>query len=95
MKIGIMFGNPETTTGGNALKFYSSLREVLNYTIQSIQQVAIKKVLKFLLGEQRVLREVCSLKSIPFKFSKSVNDISGIALISLQIRNISYVLECA
>ena len=25
-KIGIMFGNPETTTGGNALKFYSSLR---------------------------------------------------------------------
>ena len=26
MKIGIMFGNPETTTGGNALKFYASLR---------------------------------------------------------------------
>jgi recombination protein RecA len=26
MKIGMMFGNPETTTGGNALKFYSSLR---------------------------------------------------------------------
>lgn len=26
MKIGVMFGNPETTTGGNALKFYSSLR---------------------------------------------------------------------
>jgi recombination protein RecA len=26
MKIGIMFGNPETTTGGNALKFFSSQR---------------------------------------------------------------------
>ena len=26
MKIGIMFGNPETTTGGRALKFYSSVR---------------------------------------------------------------------
>ena len=26
MKIGIMFGNPETTSGGNALKFYSSVR---------------------------------------------------------------------
>jgi recombination protein RecA len=26
MKIGIMFGNPETTTGGNALKFYASVR---------------------------------------------------------------------
>ncbi|SPY09632.1 recombinase A [Neisseria gonorrhoeae] len=26
MKIGVMFGSPETTTGGNALKFYSSVR---------------------------------------------------------------------
>jgi recombination protein RecA len=26
MKIGVLFGNPETTTGGNALKFYSSMR---------------------------------------------------------------------
>jgi recombination protein RecA len=26
MKIGVLFGNPETTTGGNALKFYSSVR---------------------------------------------------------------------
>ena len=26
MKIGVMFGNPETTTGGNALKFYSTIR---------------------------------------------------------------------
>lgn len=25
-KIGVMFGNPETTTGGNALKFYASMR---------------------------------------------------------------------
>ncbi len=27
MKIGVMFGNPETTTGGNALKFYSSVKD--------------------------------------------------------------------
>jgi recombination protein RecA len=26
MKVGIMFGNPETTTGGNALKFYATIR---------------------------------------------------------------------
>ncbi len=26
MKIGVMFGNPETTTGGNALKYYASVR---------------------------------------------------------------------
>lgn len=34
MKIGVMFGNPETTTGGNALKFYSSLRLDIRRTSQ-------------------------------------------------------------
>ncbi|MCR4336515.1 MAG: recombinase RecA [Candidatus Omnitrophica bacterium] len=37
MKIGVMFGNPETTTGGNALKFYSSVRIDLR-RIESIKQ---------------------------------------------------------
>ena len=32
MKIGVMFGNPETTTGGNALKFYSSVRMEIRST---------------------------------------------------------------
>lgn len=36
MKIGVMFGNPETTTGGNALKFYASVR----VDIRSIGQIA-------------------------------------------------------
>ncbi len=36
MKIGVMFGNPETTTGGNALKFYSSIRLDMRRT-QSIK----------------------------------------------------------
>jgi len=36
MKIGVMFGNPETTTGGNALKFYSSVRLDIR-RIQSIK----------------------------------------------------------
>ncbi len=31
MKIGVMFGNPETTTGGNALKFYASVRRHPSY----------------------------------------------------------------
>jgi recombination protein RecA len=35
MKIGVMFGNPETTTGGNALKFYSSVR----LDIRRIEQI--------------------------------------------------------
>jgi recombination protein RecA len=34
MKIGVMFGNPETTTGGNALKFYSSVRVDIRRTEQ-------------------------------------------------------------
>jgi recombination protein RecA len=34
MKIGIMFGNPETTTGGNALKFYASIRMDIRRTSQ-------------------------------------------------------------
>ena len=42
MKIGVMFGNPETTTGGNALKFYSSVR------------VEIRKVSSIKIGEQVV-----------------------------------------
>ena len=42
MKIGVMFGNPETTTGGNALKFYSSVR------LDIRRKAAIKK------GEENV-----------------------------------------
>jgi recombination protein RecA len=34
MKIGVMFGNPETTTGGNALKFYASVRADIRRTGQ-------------------------------------------------------------
>jgi recombination protein RecA len=37
MKIGVMFGNPETTTGGNALKFYASVRIDLR-RIESIKK---------------------------------------------------------
>ena len=34
MKIGVMYGNPETTTGGNALKFYASVRLEIRRTGQ-------------------------------------------------------------
>jgi len=40
MKIGVMFGNPETTTGGNALKFYSSVR----LDIRRIQAIKTAKM---------------------------------------------------
>lgn len=48
MKIGVMFGNPETTTGGNALKFYSSVRLDIRRT------GTIKKGDQFLGAETRV-----------------------------------------
>lgn len=48
MKIGVMFGNPETTTGGNALKFYSSVRLDIRRT------GAIKKGEEILGNETRV-----------------------------------------
>lgn len=41
MKIGVMFGNPETTTGGNALKFYASLRMDIRRTSQIKQGDAV------------------------------------------------------
>ena len=39
MKIGVMFGNPETTTGGNALKFYSSVR----LDVRKIETIEVSK----------------------------------------------------
>ena len=41
MKIGVMFGNPETTPGGNALKFYSSVRVEIRRSAQIKQGEAI------------------------------------------------------
>ncbi len=60
MKIGIMFGNPETTTGGNALKFYSSIR-------MDIRQR--DKILKDgnIIGHSRVVKVVKNKMAPPFK----------------------------
>ena len=42
MKIGVMFGNPETTTGGNALKFYASVRMDIRRTAIKEAETAIE-----------------------------------------------------
>ena len=60
MKIGVMFGNPETTTGGNALKFYSSVRLDIRRT------GAIKKGDEVLGNETRV-KVVKNKLAPPFK----------------------------
>ena len=60
MKIGIMFGNPETTTGGNALKFYASVR----LDIRRIGQI---KEREEVVGNQTRVKVVKNKVAPPFK----------------------------
>jgi recombination protein RecA len=60
MKIGVMFGNPETTTGGNALKFYSSVR-------LDIRRVGAIKKADEVLGNQTRVKIVKNKVAPPFK----------------------------
>ncbi len=60
MKIGVMFGNPETTTGGNALKFYSSVR----LDIRRIGQI---KERDEVVGNQTRVKVVKNKVAPPFK----------------------------
>ncbi|MDK1029384.1 MAG: recombinase RecA [Anaerolineae bacterium] len=60
MKIGVMFGNPETTTGGQALKFYASVR----LDIRSIQQI---KVGNEIIGRRTRVRVVKNKVAAPGK----------------------------
>jgi recombination protein RecA len=60
MKIGVMFGNPETTTGGNALKFYSSLR----LDIRKVSQI---KDGQEVIGNRTKVKVVKNKVAPPFK----------------------------
>lgn len=60
MKIGVFFGNPETTTGGNALKFYSSIR------IEVRRSAQIKQGEK-IIGNQVKVKVVKNKVAAPFK----------------------------
>jgi len=60
MKIGVLFGNPETTTGGHALKFYSSVR-------LDIRRVASIKQGQEVIGSRTRVRVVKNKVSPPFK----------------------------
>ena len=63
MKIGVMFGNPETTTGGNALKFYSSLR----LDIRKIGQI---KEGQDIIGNRTKVKVVKNKVAPPFKLAE-------------------------
>jgi recombination protein RecA len=60
MKIGVMFGNPETTTGGNALKFYASVR-------MEIRRVGAIKDRDEVVGNQTRVKVVKNKLAAPFK----------------------------
>lgn len=60
MKIGVMFGNPETTTGGNALKFYASIR-------LDIRRIATIKEGDKAVGNRTRVRVVKNKVASPFK----------------------------
>jgi len=60
MKIGVMFGSPETTTGGNALKFYSSLR-------LDIRRIGALKRGDEVVGNQTRVKVVKNKMAPPFK----------------------------
>ncbi|WP_374304366.1 recombinase RecA [Ferrovibrio sp.] len=60
MKIGVMFGNPETTTGGNALKFYASVR-------LDVRRIGSIKVRDEVVGNQTRVKVVKNKVAPPFK----------------------------
>jgi len=62
MKIGVMFGNPETTTGGNALKFYSSVR-------LDIRRTGAIKQGDEVVGNETKVKVVKNKVSPPFKLA--------------------------
>ena len=63
MKIGVMFGSPETTTGGNALKFYSSVR-------LDIRRIGAIKKGDEVIGNQTRVKVVKNKVSPPFKLAE-------------------------
>ncbi|MDX9719397.1 MAG: recombinase RecA [Myxococcota bacterium] len=60
LKVGVMFGNPETTTGGNALKFYSSIR-------LDVRKTGTIKVGQDIVGQRTRLKVVKNKMAPPFK----------------------------
>ena len=63
MKIGVMFGSPETTTGGNALKFYSSVR-------LDIRRIGAIKKGDEIIGNQTRVKVVKNKVSPPFRMAE-------------------------
>ncbi|MBL4940084.1 MAG: recombinase RecA [Colwellia sp.] len=85
MKIGVMFGNPETTTGGNALKFYASVR-------LDIRRIGAVKNGDEIIGNETRVKVVKNKIAPPFKqaefqilYGQGINNLGE--LIDLGVKN--------
>jgi recombination protein RecA len=85
MKIGVMFGSPETTTGGNALKFYSSVR-------LDIRRIGAVKEGDEVLGNETRVKVVKNKVAPPFKqaefqimYGKGINRLGEVVDIGVKL----------
>lgn len=83
MKIGVMYGNPETTTGGNSLKFYSSVRldirrrDVINKDNPEGQVIAVKVI------KNKVGRPFGSIETNLY-FGRGFDKVEELALLAIE-----------
>ncbi len=85
MKIGVMFGSPETTTGGNALKFYSSMR-------MDIRRIGAIKQADAVIGNRTRVKVVKNKLAAPFReaefdilYGQGVNKLGEIIDLGVEI----------
>jgi len=83
MKIGVMFGNPETTTGGNALKFYSSVR------------LDVRKVETINKGQDEAIGNLVRVKVVKNKVAPPFKKAEMEIFFGSGVSSVGSLIECA